>query len=216
MSRTFSTNSGSVDSLKVSLRCGCSENAFQIRCTVDGAKPDARAIPRDVKCVRPVGSVSSVAVTTSATFWSVTVRGAPGRGSSSKPSSRFSAKRLRQVAAVTRVMPSRSAIARLLAPHGDLDRDLVRRRQDAQHVQRALKNDATPRAASSTISARIASACATLRRRNREASSTASISDNSIRTAFGAAVHVIPATQCTHRNHIEPRVARERLINTSH
>src|SRR5512147_1388432 len=35
MSRTFSTNSGSVDSLKVSLRCGCSENARQMRCTVE-------------------------------------------------------------------------------------------------------------------------------------------------------------------------------------
>src|SRR5512132_3031750 len=46
MSRTFSTNSGSVDSLKVSLRCGCSEKARQMRCTVEGARPDALAIDR--------------------------------------------------------------------------------------------------------------------------------------------------------------------------
>ena len=39
MSRTFSTNSGSVDSLKVSTRCGCSPKARQMRCTVDGAWP---------------------------------------------------------------------------------------------------------------------------------------------------------------------------------
>jgi hypothetical protein len=81
-----------------------------MRCTVDDAKPDARAIPRELQWGHPVGSVPNVAVITSATFWSVTVRGAPGRGSSSRPSRRFSAKRLRQVAVVTRVMPSRSAI----------------------------------------------------------------------------------------------------------
>jgi hypothetical protein len=62
MSRPLSTNSGSVDSLKVSLRCGCSENAFQMRCTVDGASPEARAVPRELQCVLPTGGVSSVAV----------------------------------------------------------------------------------------------------------------------------------------------------------
>ena len=33
MSRTFSINCGSVDSLNVSVRCGCRPNAFQMRCT---------------------------------------------------------------------------------------------------------------------------------------------------------------------------------------
>ena len=37
MSRTFSTNNGSDESLKVSTRCGCSPNALQMRCTVEGA-----------------------------------------------------------------------------------------------------------------------------------------------------------------------------------
>jgi hypothetical protein len=143
--------------LKVSTRCGCSENAFQMRCTVDGASPAASAIPRELQCVRPAGSVSSVAATTSATFASLTVRGAPGRGSSANPSSRLSAKRLRQVAAVMRAIPSRSVIARLLRPA----------------------------AASSTISARSASPRATFRRRSRACSSARSPSDNSIRTAFG-------------------------------
>jgi hypothetical protein len=39
-----------------------------IRCTVDGANPKARAIPRELQCVLATGRVSSVAVTTSATF----------------------------------------------------------------------------------------------------------------------------------------------------
>jgi hypothetical protein len=155
--RTFSTNNGSVESLKVSTRCGCSENAFQMRCTVDGASPDTLAMPRELQCVRPVGSVSSVAVTTSATFSSLTVRGAPGRGSSSKPSRRCAANRLRQAATVTRVMLSRSAIAMLLVPS----------------------------AVSSTISARRASARATFRRRRRAVSSARSASDKSTETAFG-------------------------------
>jgi hypothetical protein len=116
MSRTFSTNSGSVESLKVSLRCGCSENAFQMRWTVEGARPEALAIVRELQWVQPAGRLSSVAVTTSATFASLTVRGAPGRGSSRSPSRRRSAKRLRQVATVTRVTPRRAAIATLLRP----------------------------------------------------------------------------------------------------
>jgi hypothetical protein len=165
MSRTFSTNSGSVESLKVSTRCGWSENAFQMRCTVEGASPAALAMPRELQCVRPAGSLSSVAVTTSATFSSVTVRGAPGRGSSRSPSSRRSAKRRRQVATVMRATPRRSTIARLLKPS----------------------------AASSTISARTASPRATFRRRRRAASSTRSASDNSIRTALGAAMAALPA-----------------------
>src|SRR5512132_3249228 len=68
MSRTFSTNSGSVDSLKVSLRCGCSENARQMRCTVEIDTPVALAIERVLQCVAAAGIVSSVVVTTSAIF----------------------------------------------------------------------------------------------------------------------------------------------------
>ena len=78
--------------------------------------PEALAIPRELQCVRPVGKVSSVAVTTSATLASVTVRGAPGRGSSASPSNRLSANRLRQVATVMRATPSRAAMPRLLNP----------------------------------------------------------------------------------------------------
>lgn len=43
MSRTFATNGGSVESLKVSLRCGCNPCSRQMRWTVDGARPLALA-----------------------------------------------------------------------------------------------------------------------------------------------------------------------------
>jgi hypothetical protein len=164
---------GSVESLKVSTRCGCSENAFQMRCTVDGASPEALAMPRELQCVRPVGNVSSVAVTTSAIFSSLTVRGAPERGSSSRPSRRRSANRLRQVVTVTRVMPSRSAIARLLMPS----------------------------AASSTISARTASPRATFRRRSRAVSSARSAADNSTRIAFGVGMSTLSAPSPARESH---------------
>ena len=46
MSRTFSANSGSAESLKVSARCGCKPNARQTRPTVDTDRPVALAIVR--------------------------------------------------------------------------------------------------------------------------------------------------------------------------
>ena len=108
------------------------------------------------------GMVSSVVVTTSAIFASPIWRGAPGRGASTRPSRRFAANRLRHIATVTRVIPSRSVIARLVMPA----------------------------AASSTISARIASAERFLRRRARACSSLRWAWVNSIRTA---APHPMPA-----------------------
>src|SRR5512147_955561 len=95
MSWTLSTNSGSVDSLKVSLRCGCSENARQMRCTVEIDTPVALAIERVLQCVAAAGIVSSVVVTTSVIFSSPILRGAPGRGSSTRPSRRPAANRPR-------------------------------------------------------------------------------------------------------------------------
>jgi hypothetical protein len=79
MLRTFATNSGSVDSLKVSLRCGCSENARQMRCTVEIDPPDALAIERVLQCEAAAGIFSSVVVTTAAIFASPILRWAPGR-----------------------------------------------------------------------------------------------------------------------------------------
>src|SRR5712671_1478537 len=103
--RLLSTNSGSADSLKVSLRCGWSENARQMRCTVEIDKPEALAIERVLQWVAAAGIVSNVVVTTSAIFSSPILRGAPGRGSSARPSNRLAPNRWRQVATVRRLNP---------------------------------------------------------------------------------------------------------------
>jgi hypothetical protein len=49
ISRTFSISSGSVDSVKLSVRCGWRSNARQICCTVVRPKPLAFAIPRTLQ-----------------------------------------------------------------------------------------------------------------------------------------------------------------------
>jgi len=108
MSRTLSTNRGAADNLKVSLRCGWSENAGQMRCTVEIDKPEALAIERVRRWVAAAGIVSNVVVIASAIFSSPILRGPPGRGSSVRPSSRLAANRLRQVATVTRVTRTRT------------------------------------------------------------------------------------------------------------
>jgi hypothetical protein len=80
MSRTFSTNSGSDESLKVSTRCGCRPNARQMRCTVEGARPISLAMVLRLQCVLPLGRVSRVLRILLATSSSPIERGAPGRG----------------------------------------------------------------------------------------------------------------------------------------
>jgi uncharacterized membrane protein len=82
MSRTLATNSGSVESLKVSARCGCRPKARQIRCTLEVEMPLLRAIARELQCVASAGMVSSVATITASTLASSIERGTPGRGSS--------------------------------------------------------------------------------------------------------------------------------------
>jgi hypothetical protein len=63
VSRTFSTNIGSVESLKVSTRCGCRPKAPQMRCTLVTETPEALAIDRRLQWVASSGIVSSVFVT---------------------------------------------------------------------------------------------------------------------------------------------------------
>ena len=116
MSRTFSMNRGSGESLNDSVRCGCNPNACQIRPIVSVDNPTSRAIERRLQCVSPRGVVSSVLVTISSTRASVTLRGAPGRGSSSRPSNRRRRKRLRYFSAVARPTPKVFAIAVLPSP----------------------------------------------------------------------------------------------------
>ena len=71
-----------------------------MRSTADWVSPTSRAIERVDQCVASFGVVSSVRTITSSTCSSVIVRGRPGRGSSSTPSSRCSAKRERHLRAV--------------------------------------------------------------------------------------------------------------------
>jgi|ERR1700712_3198403 hypothetical protein len=77
MSRTFSTKSGSVESLNVSVRWGCRQKARQIRCTVAADTPEARAIERVLQCVASCGRLSNVVVTTCVIRSSSIRRGAP-------------------------------------------------------------------------------------------------------------------------------------------
>ena len=88
MSRTLSINCGSGDSLNVSVRCGCKPKACQIRLMVMRLSPVALAKPRVDQCVSPRGVLSNVWITTCSTCASLTVRGAPGRGSSYNASKR--------------------------------------------------------------------------------------------------------------------------------
>ena len=60
MSCTLSTNSGSVDSLNVSDRCGCRPNADQIRRMVVCDSPVSAAMERIDQCVASFGVVFSV------------------------------------------------------------------------------------------------------------------------------------------------------------
>src|SRR5271154_2766502 len=59
MSRTFSTNRGSVESLKVSVRWGWRLKTFRMRWIVEGATPAALAIERSRGCAAVRGIPSS-------------------------------------------------------------------------------------------------------------------------------------------------------------
>ena len=112
MSRTLSTNCGSVDSFQVCTRCGLSPNARQIREIAVCDIPVALAIDRLDQCVSPfAGDSSSVLTITDSTCSSVIFRGAPGRGSSVSPSSRWATNRERHLATVSRATPSSAAIS---------------------------------------------------------------------------------------------------------
>ena len=89
LSQTLSTKGGSVDSVKVSLRCGCRETKCGARWRLTGRRPSPS--PRVLQGVGRVGMVSSVAVAISVILSSPILRGAPGHGSSVRPSIRLGA-----------------------------------------------------------------------------------------------------------------------------
>src|SRR5918995_1448334 len=146
-SRTFSMNCGSPDSLKVSVRCGLSRNAFQIRPTVDLLSPDRLAINARDQWVASFGVSSRVATTTASTCSSLILLGAPGRGSSTSPSSRRVTNRDRHLPTVGSDTPSSAATCLLVAPvaHASTIRqrnanawELLARRDQRTSVSRSL------------------------------------------------------------------------------
>ena len=78
--------------------------------------PATFAICRVLQCVQPCGVVSSVRVTISSTFASPILRGAPGRGSSSSPSSLLLRKRALHLHPVASHRPSSRATSWLSFP----------------------------------------------------------------------------------------------------
>src|SRR5260370_12586791 len=96
-STTFSTNSGSADSLNVPVKCGLRSNLRQIRPIVDLLSPARSAIEALDQCVASAGISSSMAVMTSSTLSSRIDGGRPGRGSPVSPSSRRPANRPRHL-----------------------------------------------------------------------------------------------------------------------
>ena len=110
-------NCGSVLNFQVCTRWGLRPNARQIREIADWLMPAAAAIDRVDQCVSAPGPrSSSVLVITSSTCSSVIVRGAPGRGSSDKPSSREAWNRDRHLRTVSRDTFSSAATAVTDAP----------------------------------------------------------------------------------------------------
>src|SRR5579863_1156288 len=90
--------------------------ARQMRTIAVCDSPVCSAINRLLQCVLFFGIDSKVAVITSSTSSSVMVRGAPGRGSSNSPSSRFTRKRSRHLQTVAPVIRNFLATAPLLKP----------------------------------------------------------------------------------------------------
>jgi hypothetical protein len=82
----------SLESFRVSWRCGWSRNAFQMRSTADCVRPTSRAIERVDQCVASLGVVSSVLTISSSTCSSLIVR-PPRPRLVEHPSKRCSAKR---------------------------------------------------------------------------------------------------------------------------
>src|SRR6185437_674428 len=133
-------------------------------------QPTALAIERKLQWVASRGVVSSVRRTISATSSSPIWRGAPGRGSSKRPSRRRSAKRRRHLPTVLGDAPRR--------------------------VQMSLFS--TPSAASKTIRARWARPCAVFRRAAKLPSSRRSLSVKSITTAVLPIVDPPPPRRESH------------------
>lgn len=141
-------NRGSLESFQVSVRCGCSEKAPQMRRIVEADKPVWAAIERVDQWLASAGALSRVATITRSTSSSLTVRGAPGRGSSSNPPTPASMKRRRHLPTVWGLTPTRSATARLLEPVADTSTIRARRASPLALVVRLLQPSRVARCSS--------------------------------------------------------------------
>src|SRR5580692_6738642 len=116
-SRSFSMKNGSVDSLKLSLRCGWRPSSLKYRWTLVAEIVVSAAIVRTLQCVEPsAGLVCNVLWINSATRSSSIVRGLPGRTSSYRPLMRCSRNRARHLPTVARVSCRRLAISLFGSP----------------------------------------------------------------------------------------------------
>ena len=116
ISRTFSMKSGSLESLKVSLRWGARAKARQMRRILVWLSPHALAIERVLQWVAFFGVDSKVIASTRSISASLSLSGVPTRASSSRPSRRLWTNRLRHFPTVCMVKLSRVATAVLLDP----------------------------------------------------------------------------------------------------
>src|ERR1700675_2542368 len=116
ISRTFSTENGSLESLKCFCRCGSNPKACQMRCTVDFDSRVSAAICRILQWVPPFGFVSKVLRTNCATRSSLIGRGRPGRNSSCNPATSYFRNRRRHLPTVALVSLNWHAICRFVLP----------------------------------------------------------------------------------------------------
>ena len=182
-------NCGSVLSFQVCTKCGLRPNARQIRDTADWLMPVAAAIDLVDQCVSCPGPCSStVLAMTTSTCSSVIVRGAPGRGSSERPSSRATANRDRHLATVGRDTPKAGATS-VFDP---------------------------PSAHASTIRDRNASACDVLRRRAHPSSTCRSSGLRTTGSSFGLATRRSPvcANESMTQDTSYPAVKRQTAVSS--
>src|ERR1035437_6570769 len=152
MSLTLSMKSGSDDSLNVSTRCGFNPKARHIRLTVDWDIPAVFAIDRVDQWVASFGFSCSVFTMTASTASSVMVRGEPGRGSSTSPSSRLRMNRLRHLPTVASDTPRPTATSRLVGPSAQASTIFDRRARDWGLFGRRAQRSSVSRSSSVSTS----------------------------------------------------------------
>ncbi len=145
--------SGSVDSLKVSVRCGLSPNARQIRPIVDVLSPDLSAICLRDQWVAWLGVSSSVATTTASTCSTAIDGGRPGRSSSISPFSRRLLNRLRHLETVSGCTPSAAATWVLGVPSAQASTILQRCASACDDFARRDQRSSVARSSSVSLSA---------------------------------------------------------------